>query len=199
MATKPHRITRPGQITHPVSATRYVRRGGEICRPGAAGRPWRVLQGSIRLDHVVDDEHALAGLAVAGDIIGLETLLDNRYRYQASALVSCQLEPWYPDTAEDPAQASLQWLIASQARTVDMLALRIGRAHERICRLFTMLGHMPVELPRLRDIAEITGLVKETVSRTITELHAQGLIRQDKGARQVRVGRYLSHDAIMYA
>jgi DNA-binding MarR family transcriptional regulator len=59
----------------------------------------------------------------------------------------------------------------------EVLRLRVGKAPERIARLFTLAqaaGAEPLRL-RLRDIAAITGLRIETVSRTLKAMEAGGL------------------------
>ena len=71
-----------------------------------------------------------------------------------------------------------------------VVALRSGQAIERIRRLIRLLlpqasAVARAELPPLRDIAEITALTAETVSRTLSGLRRQKVIEPE----QPRCGR----------
>lgn len=85
-------------------------------------------------------------------------------------------------------------LTASERRMADALALRCGKAVARIRRLLSIIagagtrdGADPlIVLPRLKDIAEITDLKIETVSRTISQLNDVGELAIEDH-RQVRL------------
>jgi len=76
-----------------------------------------------------------------------------------------------------------QFRVTANRAFADILALRTGRAADRVARLLSIMSFGVVGrrtlagqvLPRLRDIAEITGLTIETVSRTIKQLRGEGL------------------------
>ncbi|PWF20864.1 Crp/Fnr family transcriptional regulator [Corticimicrobacter populi] len=152
-----------------------VRRGNILYRTGTTGSARRILQGAIRLDRLdAEGQPTLAGIATRGDIIGLETLQGSRYTFQATALTQCRLE-LFPLEEIQQEKVILDTLIRTESRMVAVLNLRIGPAQARVHRLLAMLGNTPIEIPKLRDMADITGLTKETVSRAISTLHKRGI------------------------
>jgi DNA-binding transcriptional ArsR family regulator len=76
-----------------------------------------------------------------------------------------------------------------ERRSARVVALRSGQAVERIRRLLGVFlpqaapAVFRTELPPLRDMAEITSLTIETVSRTLTGLRRQGVIEPDRERR----------------
>lgn len=69
----------------------------------------------------------------------------------------------------------------------ETLALRVGRAQDRIHRFLHLLGCAPLELPKLQDIADITGLTLATVSRTLTAMSLAGILRLEGRQRAQRI------------
>ncbi|PKO83406.1 MAG: hypothetical protein CVU17_08500 [Betaproteobacteria bacterium HGW-Betaproteobacteria-11] len=118
-----------------------------------------------------------ASLALPGDMVGLESMAFGHYGFTARALTPCVLTP---RTSADP--APLHLMAASTRRAAQMVALRHGRASDRVRRLIDLLtdhGAHPLagerrRLPRLADIAEITGLTVETVCRISADLDSAG-------------------------
>lgn len=165
---------------------REVGRGELIYHAGEQGQAWRIVAGSVRLDRDESDGPSFAGLSMAGDVIGAETLLFGSYTYTAQALSGCVVEPWGEPT-ERFGESMLRLLAATERRMADMLALRNGRADERVGGLLALLGSAGAvfKLPRLRDIADITGLTIETVSRTLHALDEDGVLDVE-GRRQGR-------------
>ena len=176
----------------PQSLARHTR-GSEIYRAGDDGVAWRVCLGAVRLDQHLEGETRFAGVAVAGDIIGAEVLMFGRYTYTARALSEVTLEPWSTSLEEVAPGKLMQMLSAIERRSVDSIALRSGTAERRIGQLLGLIGRglavgrskVRVALPTLRDIAEITGLTIETVSRTIKSLRGNGGLEM-VGERQTR-------------
>lgn len=172
-------------------------RGASLYLAGEKGHAWRVLSGSIRLDQEEPTGTQFAGLAVAGDVVGAETLLFGRYTFSAHALSPCSLRPWMaaPETAGNGIW--LQMIAAAERRMADLLALRCGKAAERIRKLLALMGSggRGVALPRLRDIADITDLTVETVSRTVTSLSADGTL-DVQGSYRVRKVREVMKEAL---
>jgi len=154
-----------------------------IYRVGDAGGAWRVVAGSVRLDIAEGKgEGGFASLAVAGDIIGTETLLFGAYAFAAAALTQCVLVPW-PEGAVAPAgHALLESYAVTQRRAADVVALRGGQAVERVLGLVRLLAResaagLQLALPRRQDIADITSLRLETVSRVLKSLERLGVLR----------------------
>lgn len=157
------------------TAERHCKRGELIHHIADDGPVWRIISGSVRLDLHGSDGPMFASLALPGDMIGLEVLVFGHYGYTARALTPCILAP---RTADDP----LAQMAAATRRAAQVVTLRNGRAIERVQRLIALLtdhgarppGKERLLLPRLSDIAEITGLTVETVCRMTAELATTG-------------------------
>lgn len=179
---------------------RHAARGDTIFVSGEAGDAFRVRSGVVRLDRDSISGADFGGLALAGDVIGAETLIFGAYTYTALALSPVVLESWLALPEQDKERKLMVALAARERRTADVLALRCGKAVERVKRLLNMLagagGNMRAEpsvvLPRLKDIAEITDLKIETVSRTITQMNDGGELALEN-RRHVRL--FYSADA----
>lgn len=163
--------------------------GEVLYTAGEEGIAWRVKTGAVRLDRVSSSSEgevrSFAGLALAGDVIGAETLLFGQYTFEAHALGDVTLEPWLaPDTALS-GESLLQTLAAAERRAADALSLRVGEAFERVRQLILLLARernnsvsRPISIPGLRDMADMTGLTVETVSRAISHLRKSGLLQK---------------------
>lgn len=191
------RITalRPGEAPRAAAAEtkpaiQYLDKGKMLYCEGQAGHPWRVVSGALRLNGFNEEEPFCAGIAVAGDIIGSETLNGGVHGFEACALSFCLVEPWHPADESD----LLALCAAAPRRMAEMLALRSGPSEVRVRRLVETLakGQGPyadastVPLPSLRNIGEITDLTLETVSRIFSRWRSQGYItgtRKHEGMR----------------
>lgn len=153
--------------------------GSLIFLAHTSGNAWRIERGAIRLDRVDEhDEQSLASVAVQGDIIGAETLLLGIYAFSATALTPCLLSPWPPGTAT-ATDSLLSTLVGTEKRAAEVFSLRTGEAQERVQRLLRLLSFREdkktsVILPPRRDMAEITALTVETVSRVLSRLRQAG-------------------------
>lgn len=164
-------------------------RGEAIFQAGDDGCAWKILRGAVRLDHRSRAEPCCVSLAAAGDIIGIDAALKGQHGYHATALTSCTIIPWHPLRLPGGKDALLQALARSEARMAEMVRLRSGRAQARVHRFLSMLGDTPAELPPLQDIADVTGLSMETVSRTVSTLADEGVIALDGKQRAQRILR----------
>lgn len=163
-----------------------VAAGQTIYAHSMTGSAWRVVSGSVRLDRLEPSgEHNFANLAIKGDIIGAETLLFDRYSFTATALTHCLLTPW-PEGSNAPAGESLlQTMAKAERRAADVIALRCGQAAERVRRLVLLLAapedanprQLHVTLPPRQDMADITALTLETVSRMVSGLRRAGILK----------------------
>jgi len=165
--------------------------GSRIYGAGNPGQAWRVLSGAVRLDRSGPGvEPMFANLAVEGDVIGAETLLFQHYTFEATALADCVLSPWPEGDGAPAGESLLAALTHSETRAADVVALRCGQAVERVTRLLFLLtgGRAPqladMPLPSRRDMAEITALTTETVSRVVSQLRRAGILP----ARKQRAG-----------
>lgn len=165
--------------------TRSFHQGEQIYCPSTSGICWRVISGSVRLNRIANDgEMLFANLAVKNDVIGTETLLMGQYAFCAVALSDCELVPW-PEGLSSASKDSLLFILAAaERRTADVVALRSGLAIDRVMRLIAMLAQpdenhdLCVALPIWQDISDIADLTKETISRTISSLKHDGILRK---------------------
>lgn len=168
----------------PARPSRSCRTGEVIFRAGDAGSAWLVSSGSVRLDRgMADGEEGFASLAVEGDIIGSETILFDSYGFTATALGPCTLTRWC-GRKTPPVRALLETLGQVERRAAQVISLRCGPAAERVWRLLVLLatagGHhgaqLQVTLPPRQDMADITALTLETVSRMVSNLRRAGVL-----------------------
>ena len=150
------------------ASSRRCEAGEILFRSGETGTAWRLTHGVIRLDQ---PEAGFAGLSIAGDILGCETMLFGQYSFSATALTSCLIVSWPGEKQADSASL-LDSLAHAQRRAADLVALRGGQAVGRIMKLVRLLADREgrVILPTRNDIADITDLRFETVSRLIHSL-----------------------------
>jgi CRP-like cAMP-binding protein len=168
----------PGQ-----RAGRQLAAGEGIYHAGAEGLAWRLDSGVVRLDMGNPASDAsFASLAVPGDILGCETLLFGCYIFSATALTQCQLSPWPEGAGVLAGESLLASLAQAQQRAAEVVALRGGQAADRVLgliRLFTDSAGQVV-LPTRQDIADITDLRFETISRIIKMLERSKVLRPIK-------------------
>lgn len=156
-----------------------IEAGNGLWRTGGEGLAWRVRQGVVRLDSTTPAGHsAFASLAIGGDIVGCETLLFGVYTFNATALTHCELSPWPEGDASAAGESLLQSLATAQRRAADIVALRGGQAVDRVLGLVRLLadGAGKVVLPARQDMADITDLRFETISRIIKGLERSGVL-----------------------
>lgn len=164
-------------------------RGQRIHVRDTKGTAWRIVSGSVRLDREEPNgEHSFANLAIRGDVIGAETLLFGKYGFTATALTACVLESWPEGSASPVGDSLLRTLAKAERRAAEVIALRCGQAADRVRRLVMILAHSAVEqpthaaaelqvtLPSRQDMADITALTLETVSRMVSQLRHAGVL-----------------------
>lgn len=159
--------------------SRALEAGQAIYQAGGDGMAWRVRHGVVRLDTpTASGEGAFASLAIAGDILGCETLLFGAYTFTASALTHCELAPWPEGEGAASGESLLESLAIAQRRAADVVALRGGQAADRVIGLIRLLSDSAgrVVLPSRQDIADITNLRFETISRIIKGLERSALL-----------------------
>lgn len=164
-------------------AGRQLAAGEGIYRAGADGFAWRLKSGVVRLDSFTPaGEASFASLAVPGDILGCETLLLGAYTFTASALTPCKLSPWPEGESALAGDSLLASLAQAQLRAAELVALRGGQAADRVLGLIRLFadGAGRVVLPSRQDIADITDLRFETISRIIKMLERSNVLEPIK-------------------
>jgi CRP-like cAMP-binding protein len=169
-----------GEVSLTMSRTiRQLPTGQVIHKAGSAGLAWRIGSGVVRLDAAgKGGGETFASLAITGDILGCETLLFGTYTFSATALTECRLMPW-PEAAGVPAgEKLLESLAMAQRRSAELVALRGGQAADRVLGLIQLLadGAGRVILPTRQDIADITDLRFETISRIIKSFERERVL-----------------------
>lgn len=173
----PDRTTKVNEDSPPAPKAVWWRagRGERLWSAGEAGATWRVAEGLVGLwqpdDGVRDASARFVMLAYGGDLIGVEGQLFGRYAFEAVALTAVTLQAWSALSS----QPELYWQHARRAHLVAQL--RNGKARERLRRFLELIEAAAPKAPwpRLRDIAAITGLQLETVSRLLAP-RARGTI-----------------------
>ena len=164
--------------------------GDLIYKAGQTGPAYKVLTGTVRLDHAhASHKSVFASLAIAGDLMGAEVLLRKPYAFDAYALTDCEIGVWQESTIL-LADALAEQLMKSSYRQSDVVSLRCGMAMERILKFVQLLSHKSatektdsLALPPLKETADITDLTIETVCRCIASLRKQGVLVPVQGTR----------------
>lgn len=179
-----------------LAVPRYVNARQVVHEAGDWGKAWRVVSGAVRLDLVIDGQASFAGIALAGDALGAEVVEQGEYVFTARALVPSTLASLPPLSDGSTWPFEKGRAVVQQKRTASMLALRCGSVDERVVRLLSMLavtdetqteagGGPTVCLPFLRDMAEITDLTAESVSRSLAKLRRQGVLQYARASKKV--------------
>jgi CRP/FNR family transcriptional regulator len=193
LQTQPRRIDRPA--SDPAEAIRNAGQSVSIardeslfCEADPATAVFAVVSGTIRLSKMLSDgRRQIIGFHEAGDIIGLALAED--YPYSAEGVTPVRLRRLSRAQLDRMTEANPQLrsnlfsLAARELAAAQRQILLLGRktARERICSFLIdrQRGDSGrIELPMSRtDIADYLGLTIETVSRTLSQLRAEGLIR----------------------
>ena len=157
---------------------------------------WRVLSGVVRLDQLESDSETptaptsnLVVLAIAGDLIGGESLCQAPYSLQAQALTNVVLQAVTVQSPLHNQQLMMEALLQHPMRSHDMSRLRTGSVLSRMTHLLRMMGHEPSllgsssedtditnaaalrnNLPTLRELAQVVDAKPETICRTLAQL-----------------------------
>lgn len=177
-------------------------------KPGA-GLPdepalWRVDAGAMRLDQPDMTDGAgfagLAGLALPGDLLGMDRVHGHKAALIARAVVPTRLRRVPTPDAGTMPELLMEVLGQCQRRAPRTIALRTGNVPERVKRLLLMLapagqmagraedrpdGPLACQLPTLKDMAALIDSKPETVSRVLMGLRSMDVL-QHRGTRSAR-------------
>ena len=174
-------------------------RGEEVFAEGEAGTFfYKVVSGTVRTGKLLaDGRRQIDAFHLAGDVFGLES--GDRHRFTAEAVddvvvIAYRRSRFASLVHDDPAfgEQLMASMLTSLDRAHDHMVL-LGRksALEKMASfLLDMARRRPgadkVVLPMQRtDIADHLGLTIETVSRTLTQMVRDGLIRLAEVGRTV--------------
>lgn len=194
-ANMPQRAAAPKSV----GTTRVIARGEELFAEGdEADHFFKVVKGSVRTYKLLNDgRRQIDAFHLAGDIFGMETGAKHRFSAEAvedttvMAVRRCRFATLAHD---DPAFGDqlMSSMMTSLERAHDhMLLLGRKTAQEKIATfLLDMASRISksdrFDLPMQRsDIADHLGLTIETVSRTLTQLARDGIIKLAAASRSV--------------
>jgi len=172
--------------------------GAEIYAEGdKAGGLYQVVFGVVRSYRLLaDGRRQICAFHMAGEFFGFES--DTERHFFADAVSAVGLEVLRPSSETDLSRELLALALRSLSRAHDHL-LTLGRtdALGRVAGFLLEMaerqdvhGHSPIELLMSRtDIADYLGLTIETVSRVLTKLKTERIIRL-MSSRQIEVLRW---------
>ena len=178
---------------------RRFAKGEELFAEGdAAEFFYRVVSGTVRTCKLLSDgRRQIDAFHFAGDLFGLENGQDHRFTAEAvedAVVLAFRRNRFASLLHEDPAfgEQLISSMLTSLERASDHMML-LGRktAQEKMATfLLDMAGRLSredrVELPMQRtDIADHLGLTIETVSRTLTQMVRDGLIKLAAAGRTI--------------
>lgn len=158
-------------------------------------RVFTLTRGTVKLYKILSDgRRHVVGFAHPGDFLGIS--VDDEHAFSAEALEDAQL-CWFPRSrfddfiaAHSPMRSELYRLAAHDLAAAQQQLVLLGRktALERLATFLLGLANRAeqvtgkpaalVRLPMSRsDIADFLGLTKETVSRVLSALRRQRVIR----------------------
>jgi CRP/FNR family nitrogen fixation transcriptional regulator len=158
---------------------------------------YQVVSGAVRTYKLLSDgRRQIGAFHLAGDVFGLES--GASHRLAAEAIIDTTVRLVKRGSLEKAAGTDVQvarklWaMTAGELRHAEDHMLLLGRktAMERVAtfllemdRRLAVAGMMALPMCR-RDIGDYLGLTLETVSRALSQLHAQGILCFS-GARQI--------------
>lgn len=160
------------------TVAQVVPRSQVLLIEGASGPVWRVRAGAFRLERRTPEGASVVQIALAGDLLGVESLCGQPYACSAIALTDAWVEP--DALLGQSREAALgQGFCQQQRQIYEMTLLRSGPVVGRLRHLLDLLARradgaaQPLErsaLPVLKDIAQIVLSAPETVCRELNRL-----------------------------
>jgi len=182
-----------------LGTARRVAKDEEIFAEGdRAAYFYKVVSGAVRTFKLLSDgRRQIDAFHLPGDIFGLES--GEEHRFSAEALGDVTIIAYRRCSLEVLAtrdQSFANQVIASVMRSLERAQdhmLLLGRKHalEKIATFLLVLserlaedGHVDLPMSRI-DIADHLGLTIETVSRSLTQLERQGVIKLPAHRRSI--------------
>ena len=162
---------------------------------------YKVVSGAVRSYKLLaDGRRQIGAFHLPGDLFGLEA--SGQHQLTAEAVIETKVVLLKRRSLDALAARNVQvayalWTAAADnLRSAESRMLLLGRktALERVATFLVEMddrcgGHGTIDLPMSRrDVADYLGLTLETVSRAISQLRANGLLRL-VGARHVELRR----------
>ena len=163
----------------------------------AAPSVYTVRSGLIKLKiDLSNGGQRIVRLLRAGDVAGLETLVDEHYHHSAIALQDadvCRIPREVVMHLDQTSPTVHQALLQRWQKSVDqadhfLTALSTGPAEARMARLLITLGctrKHPETMPGREDMGALLGITTETASRIMADFKRRGLVNTEKGNEAV--------------
>jgi CRP/FNR family nitrogen fixation transcriptional regulator len=200
----------PGEVALPrtgagdvqaVGERRTFAKGEELFAEGdSADFFYKVVSGTVRTSKLLSDgRRQIDSFHLAGDIFGLEGAEDHGFTAEAvedTTLLAFKRSCFRSLMQDYPAFAEqlMSSMMASLTRAHEhMLLLGRKTPQEKIAKFLIDIARRlqkgdRFDLPMQRaDIADYLGLTKETVSRTLTQMARDGLIKLEAIGRTIRL------------
>jgi len=181
---------RPARTPAPRPVALYPA-GAEIFAQGERpGKLYQVEFGTVRVYRLLSDgRRQIAAFYLVGEVFGFEAGDTRRFFAEAIAETAVRVIAAATSDSAQMLPLALKTLAAAQEH---LLVLGRQSATERVAGFLLDLsrrqGRMDIDLPMTRtDIADYLGLTMETVSRALSRLKADRIIRLC-GARTVDIG-----------
>jgi CRP/FNR family nitrogen fixation transcriptional regulator len=181
-----------------IGVARSLSRDQEIFAEGdSADSVYKVVSGAVRgIRLLADGRRQITDFYLPGDVFGIELGPTHGAAAEAlcDAVVISARRSGLTEDKEQPSQLWRQTLRELRRSRDHVLTLGRQSAMERLARFLVDLAartgaRASLTLPMTRqDIADYLGLTIETVSRTLTQMQAKGLVRIE-GGRRVRLLR----------
>lgn len=164
-------------------------------------RVFVIRRGLIKLVH--DNESGVrrtVRLMIHGDALGLEVLVDGRYRHTALAVEdveACILPTRVLEDLDAHSQCMHRELIGQWQHSLDqadtvITRMSSGRARERVANYLLFVGRAtegdPDGLLGRDEMAAILDLTTETVSRVMSEFRREGIVNNHAALKRVCQG-----------
>lgn len=159
---------------------------------------YTVRSGLIKLVHYGEGGvYRIVRLQRRGDVLGLEVLIDKRYRHTAEAVSEvelCQIPSSLIQQVEHTCSAIVDGLMNRMQMSLDaaddvITELSTGPAHARVARFLLMLacdeGATHCDYLSREDTASLLGLTIETVSRVFAEFKRKGVLNESGGCFRI--------------
>jgi CRP-like cAMP-binding protein len=164
--------------------------GGVLYRAGDLGSYlFTVRSGALKLvQYLPDGSRRIVRIVRTTDVLGLEALLDDRYRHEATARDTTEVcrfparlvRELGQDNPELHRELMARWQGALNEADAWLTELSTGSARQRLARLFLRLvgDRVPGACPLFgrEDLGAMLGVTTETASRTVAEFKRQGLL-----------------------
>lgn len=181
----------------PIDNLRYGQKA-VIYALGDPGRAiYTVRRGAVKLQHTLaDGTSRVVRVLTAGDVFGLEALLDRSYAHTAVAMHAldiCRIPIEVVHKLNGAVRSLHTELLRRWQRHLDqadafIAQLSTGASHTRMARLLLLLdgdsGPLHGTPLGREDMGQILGMSTETASRIIAEFKRQGIVREDNGVLQ---------------